>query len=51
MSIDDPELQPAFEELGITDPKDKQILLDFLTQMFRLGFIYVMNQDENNNSH
>ena len=51
MSIDDPELQPAFEELGITDPKDKQILLDFLTQIFRLGFIYVMNQDENNNSH
>lgn len=46
MTIDDPELQPAFEQMGITDPNDKQILLDYLTELFRIAIEHVLI-DEN----
>lgn len=48
MTIDDPELQPAFEQLGITDPNDKQILLDYLTELFKIAIEHVL---KNENQH
>lgn len=51
IDIDDPELQPVFEKMGITDPKDKRILLDYITELFSIAIEHVMKQDENNDSH
>ncbi len=45
MTIDDPELQPAFEQMGISDPNDKQILLDFLTELFRIAIEHVLKNE------
>ena len=46
IDIDDPELQPAFEKMGITDPKDKRILLDYITELFSIAIEHVL-KDEN----
>ena len=45
MTIDEPELQPAFEQMGITDPNDKQILLDYLTELFRIAIEHVLKNE------
>ena len=45
MTIDDPELQPAFEQMGITDPNDKQILLDYRTELFRIAIEHVLKNE------
>ena len=50
IDIDDPELEPAFEKMGITDPKDKRILLDYITELFSIAIKHVM-QNENKHSH
>lgn len=47
MTIDDPELQPSFEKLGITDPRDKQILLDYLEELFTITIEYLLTQKQN----
>ena len=44
MTIDDPELQQSFELLGITDPKDKQILLDYIEELFAITIEYLLTQ-------
>ena len=48
MTIDDPELQPAFEQMGITDPNDKQILLGYFTELFSIAIEHVL---KNENQH
>jgi hypothetical protein len=48
IDIDDPELQPAFEKMGITDPKDKRILLDYITELFSIAIEHVL---KNENQH
>ncbi len=51
MTIDDPELQQSFELLGITDPKDKQILLDYLEELFAITIEYLLTQKQNEKQH
>lgn len=46
MTIDDPELQPVFEKMGITNPNDKQILLDYLTELFRIAIEHVIKNEK-----
>lgn len=47
IDIDDPELRHVFEKMGITDPKDKQIILDYITELFKIAIEYVFKQNEN----
>ena len=51
MTIDDPELQQSFELLGITDPKDKQILLDYIEELFAITIEYLLTQKQNEQQH
>lgn len=51
IDIDDPELQPAFEKMGITEPNEKRIVLDYITELFSIAMEHVMKQNEKNHSH
>lgn len=51
MTIDDQELQQSFELLGITDPKDKQILLDYIEGLFAITIEYLLTQKQNEKQH
>lgn len=49
LSISD--FQDEFLRFGISEPKDQQILLDYLEELFAITIEYLLTQQQNEKQH